>query len=301
MPPSAPSLPVGSRVLVVGAGGHLGRHVVRAFRARGHRVRALTRRASGQAAAPATLGADEIAVGDLLRPDTLGAARAGAEVVFSCAGASLDMRAIGDRRTFAEADERGNLALLDAAQRAGVARFGYVSLAGGASLVHTEYARAHEAVVAALARSRVPHTVVRPTALFWFLDEMVRMARGGRGAAIGDGTARTNPIHEADAADACVDAITDGVAELSVGGPEVLTREEIVRLAFAAVGRPPRIAHLPPAVARGMTAVVRPLHARLAAVLEFGAAVSVVDAVAPARGTRTLAAHFRDVAARGAA
>lgn len=298
MQSTASPLAPGSRILVAGAGGHLGRHVVRAFRARGHRVRALTRRAD---ATPAALGADEIAPGDLRRAETLPAACAGVDAVFSCAGASLDMRAVGDRRTFAEVDERGNLALLDAARQAGVARFGYVSLAGGAALAHTEYARAHEAVVAALARSGMAHTVVRPTALFWFLDEMVRMARGGRGAVIGDGTARTNPIHEADAADACVDAMADGVADLPLGGPEVLTREAIVRLAFAAVGKPPRIAHLPPAVARGMTAVVRPFHARLAAVLEFGAAVSVVDAVAPPRGTRTLGAYFRDVAARGTA
>ena len=47
-PPSPPPLPPGARVLVAGAGGHLGRHVVRAFRDRGWRVRALTRRAGAK-------------------------------------------------------------------------------------------------------------------------------------------------------------------------------------------------------------------------------------------------------------
>jgi uncharacterized protein YbjT (DUF2867 family) len=288
-------LPPGARILVAGAGGHLGRHVVRAFHGRGWRVRALTRRAD---ATPDALGADEVAHGDLLRPETLPAACAGVDLVFSCAGASLDVRALGDRRTFAEVDERGNLALLDAARRAGVGRFAYVSLACGPSLAHTEYARAHEAVVDALARSGVARTVVRPTGFFWIFEEILRMARSGRAGVVGDGSARTNPIHEADLADACADAVAAGVPELSVGGPEVLTREEIARLALAACGKSPRVAHVPPAVARTLAAVARPFHTRIAAVLEFGVAVGLVDVVAPRRGSRTLGAHFRELAAR---
>ena len=51
-----------------------------------------------------------------------------------------------------------------------------------------------------------------------------------------------------------------------------------------------------------MARLLAPLHPRLAAVIEFGAAISVVDAVAPAFGTRELADHFaeRVAAIRGA-
>jgi uncharacterized protein YbjT (DUF2867 family) len=288
------TLPTGARVLVAGAGGHLGRHVVRAFRDRGYRVRALTRRADATAA---STGADEVARGDLLRPETLPAACAGVDLVFSCAGASLDLRAFGDRRTYAEVDEHGNRALLDAARRAGVPRMAYVSLAGGPELAHVEYARAHEAFARALAVSGLTHTVIRPTGFFWTFGEMLRMARSGRGVVIGRGDARTNPVHEADLADACVDAAAAAVPAIEVGGPEVLTREEIARLAFAALGRAPKLSHVSPRVFGAMAAVMRPLHGRLAALLEFGAAVSVVDAVAPPYGTRTLAAYYREMAA----
>jgi uncharacterized protein YbjT (DUF2867 family) len=288
-------LPTGARVLVAGAGGHLGRHVVRAFRARGYRVRALTRRAGAAAAA---LGADEVACGDLLRPDTLPAACAGVDLVFSCAGASLDLRALGDRRGYGEVDERGNLALLDAARRAKVPRMAYVSLANGQALGHVEYARAHEAFARALAGSGLAHTVVRPTGFFWIFGEVLGMARAGRGVVIGRGDARTNPIHEAELAEACVDAAADARAEVEVGGPEVLTREEIVRLAFAAAGRAPKITHVSPRVFGGIAAVTRPFHRRLADLLEFGAAVSVVDVVAPPYGTRRLGEYFRELAGR---
>jgi uncharacterized protein YbjT (DUF2867 family) len=294
MPDRTP-LPAGARVLVAGAGGHLGRHVVRAFRDRGYRVRALTRRAD---VTPVMLGADEVARGDLLRPGTLGAACDGAALVFSCAGASLDLRALGDRRTYAEVDERGNLALLETARRVGVPRMAYVSVAGGPELQRLEYVRAHEAVARALAASGLAHTVVRPTGFFWFFAEMLRMARSGRGIVLGPGDARTNPIHEADLAEACVDAAAAGQPELSVGGPEVLTREEIVRLAFAALERAPKLSHVSPRLLTGMAGVARPFNRRIAELLEFGAAVSVTDVVARPYGTRRLGDHFRELAAR---
>jgi uncharacterized protein YbjT (DUF2867 family) len=289
-------LPAGARVLVAGASGHLGRHVVRAFRDRGYRVRALSRRDVTAAA----LGADELARGDLLRPDTLPAACAGVDLVFSCAGASLDMRAVGDRRTYAEVDERGNRALLDAARGAGVARMAYVSLAGGPAMRHVEYARAHEAFADALAASGLAHTVVRPTGFFWFFGEILEMARSGRGLVIGPGDARTNPIHEAELAEACVDAAAAARPAQEVGGPEVLTREEIVCLAFAALGRPSaKLTHVSPRLFGAVASVARPFHARLAALLEFGAAVSVADVVAPSYGKRRIGDYFRELAARG--
>jgi uncharacterized protein YbjT (DUF2867 family) len=297
MPDATPSaLRPGARVLVAGAGGHLGRHVVRAFRDRGYRVRALTRRRDATAV---MLGADEVAHGDLLRPDTLPAACADAHLVFSCAGASLDLRALGDRRGYAEVDERGNLALLDAARRAGVERMAYVSLARGPQLAHLEYVRAHEAVVRALAASGLAPTVIRPTGFFYVFAEMLRVARSGRALVIGSGDARTNPIHEADLAESCVDAAAAGRAALEVGGPEVLTREEIARLAFTALGRPARVSHVSPRLFTGLAGAARPFHRRLADLLEFGAAVSVADVVAPAYGTRTLGAYFRELAASG--
>jgi uncharacterized protein YbjT (DUF2867 family) len=279
------------RVLVAGASGQLGRHVVSELRRRGYRVRALSRR-------PERLTGlvDEAVRGDLLDPSSLRAACAGVDRVFSCAGASMDLNDLRDRRGPLEVDWGGNRNLLAAARAAGVSRFAYVSVYGGGAMRHLAYTDAHERFVDELAGSGVDHTVIRPTGFFSFFGEMVKMAQRGRGIVIGSGEARTNPIHEADLACVCADALAGGAREVPAGGPETLTRTEIVRAAFRALGREPKLTRVPPGFFRAAAAVARPLNPRLAALLAFGAEVSQVDCVAPAHGTRRLEDYFRTLA-----
>ncbi|HEU4453574.1 MAG TPA: SDR family oxidoreductase [Longimicrobium sp.] len=280
-------------VLVAGATGQLGRFVVRELRARGYRVRALTR--APERLAALGVEADEAARGDLLDPHSLDAACAGVDVVLSCAGASMSLDDFRDRRSFLAVDWEGNRSLLHAAKAAGARKFVYVSVFGGEAMPGEEYTAAHERFVAELARSGVAHTIVRPTGFFSFFGEVARMAKKGIGPVIGSGEPRTNPIHEADLAAVCADAVASTEREIAAGGPDVLTRREIVETAFRAAGRAPRIIRVPPAVFRGIAAVTRPFNPRLAALLSFGAAVSLVDCVAPVRGARRLEDYFREI------
>lgn len=280
------------RVLVAGATGQLGRYVVEALKARGFAVRALARD-------PARLrgaAVDEAARGDLLDPASLRAACRGVDAVVSCAGASMALGNFGDRRSFMTVDYAGNRNLLEAARAEGVGRFVYVSLFGGERMTDTEYAAAHERFVEALRGSGLSHATVRPTGFFSFLGEIARMAKRGRGVVMGSGEARTNPIHEADLAEVVADAVDGDETEIPAGGPEVLTRKEIVEIAFRAVGRPPKLTHLPAGLFRGVAKVMKPLNPRIAALLDFGARVSQIDCVAPARGTRRLEDYFRTLA-----
>src|SRR5688500_6281007 len=141
------------KVLVAGATGHLGRELLAELRRRGHATRALTRDA---ARAP---DADEVAVADAAR-DPLDAAVAGVDAVFSALGGSSRVDR-GPRRPFRELDTVPNLNLLRAAERAGVERFGYVTLLEADRLRGNAYVDAHEAVVEALAASPVAATIVR--------------------------------------------------------------------------------------------------------------------------------------------
>jgi len=276
------------RVLVAGASGRLGRHVVEELRGRGFRVRALSRNPARLAAL-----ADEAVRGDLLDPASLAAACAGVDAVFSCAGASMDLNGITDRRRPLRVDWAGNRNLLAAAESAGAQRFAYVSVFGGRTMRHLEYTGAHERFVDELAGSAMEHTIIRPTGFFHLFGEILKMARCGRAVVIGDGTARTNPVHEADLARVCADALAGGAREVEVGGPETFSREEIVRLAFRVAGREPRITRVPPGVFRGMAAVTKPFNPRIAALVSFVAAVSTADCVAPAHGSRRLEDFFR--------
>jgi uncharacterized protein YbjT (DUF2867 family) len=284
------SIVTGHRVLVAGATGTLGRHVVRELVARGERVRALVRDPYSPRAH--ALGAAELFAGDLLDPSSLGGACDDVDVVISCAGASMRLGGIRDRGSFMEVDFGGNANLLEIARTAGVAKFVYVSLFGARELLRTEYAAAHERFVGALQASGVSHTVVRPTGFFSFFSEVRAMAARGRVLLIGDGRAHTNPVDERDVATACVDAVLVDEPELAIGGPDVLSRRRIAELAFESLGRHPRISTISPATFSALTRPLSLMNRRLHALCAFGASVSTIELVAPRSGRRTLAEYF---------
>lgn len=281
-----------ARILVAGATGALGRAAVRQLKDQGHFVRGLGRWVPLLRQLPL----DETFEGDLTNPESLEGCCDGIDTVLSCAGASMRLDAWGDVRSFMAVDFAGNRNLLAEARRAAVGRFVYVSLYAAESLLHTEYARAHERFVELLRGSGLPYTVVRPTGFFGFFGEVLRMAQKGQGVLIGSGATRTNPVHEEDVAAACAEAVGGAESEMFIGGPDIYTRREIVELAFDVVGKKPRIVRFPSWLFRGLVVPVRLVNPRLHALMAFGAAVSAIDVVAPAVGRRHLRAYFQSLA-----
>ena len=91
--------------------------------------------------------------------------------------------------------------------------------------------------------------------------------------------------------------IESGEAEVSVGGPDVLTRRELLELAAEVVGVRALLAPIPVWMARLGSLAMRPLHPRIA---DFGGFVSELaehDSVAPAHGARRLEDYLRERAA----
>lgn len=290
-----------STVLVAGATGSLGRPVVRELVARGERVRILSRRGpAGAASAADAFGAwaegVEVARGDVLDPSSLLPACEGVRTVVSCVGASLDLYAWRDRRSYTLVDGLGNLALLQAARTAGATRFAYVSVAARAAVERTAYVRAHRRVEDALATSGLDWRVVRPTGFFGFLDELVRMAGRGVLPVIGDGSARTNPVAEEDLATFVASAFDRAERLVEVGGPDVFTREEMALLAARTLGRRARIVRSSPRAWLAASRLLARVQPRLSELLEFAAVVSTNDGIAEPRGTTRLEDHFRRVA-----
>jgi uncharacterized protein YbjT (DUF2867 family) len=282
------------KILLAGASGRLGTEVLSELGRRGYAVRALVRdpaRLQGSAAR------GDLFVADARAAESLRGACDGADVVVSTMGASLALGRTRDGAGFREVDLGANLNLLSEAKRAGVGKFVYVSLHGAEGLRGLGYVDAHEEFVAALATSGLDYTILRPTGFFYVFEEIFKMAsERGRVMLVGDGSARTNPIHEADLARECADAVEVGERETPVGGPETYTRREIAELAFEALGRRPRITSLPPALVRAMIAPVRLFDRRLYDFLAFGVAVSTVDVIAPPAGRTGLRRHFRRLA-----
>jgi len=197
-------------------------------------------------------------------------------------------------------DTVANRNLLRAAQEAGVGRFVYVSVHVQPDYAQTAYIRAHEEVVSELSKSRISFGVVRPTGIFPIFDPFLAMARWGVAWIPDDGHALTNPVHPLDVAEACLEvlALGEGVS-VSVGGPDIITREEIARIAFEAVGTKARILHIPRFFLLASGALVRPLHPHLGEVLEFATRAFISEFVAPLRGRRRLAEYFAERAALG--
>ena len=132
-------------VLVTGATGTLGRQVVGAATAAGHRVRALSRRSH--------VGYTGVhwSQGDLLSGSGMDAAVDGIEVIVHCA-----TQAIGNKDAVA-ADH-----LIGAARRGGVAHIIYVSIVG-IDAIPLPYYKTKLRVEQALAASGIGHTVLRAT------------------------------------------------------------------------------------------------------------------------------------------
>jgi hypothetical protein len=149
-----------------------------------------------------------------------------------------------------------------------------------------------------LSKSLISFGVVRPTGIFPIFDLFLAMARRGVAWIPGDGRPLTNPVHPLDVAEACVEVLTlgNGVS-LSVGGPDLITREEITRMAFQAVGKKARILHIPRLLLLASAALTRPLHPHLGEVLEFATRAYTSEFIAPPRGRRHLADYFAERAA----
>jgi uncharacterized protein YbjT (DUF2867 family) len=273
------------RVLVAGASGHLGRALVAELRERGNEVRALVRDASR---APQ---ADEVVVADAAVVP-LDDALAGVDTVFSVLGGSSRVDR-GPRKPFARLDTVPNLNLLRAAERLHVKRFGYVAMLDGPRYRDNPYCGAHEDVVDALRASPVAATIVRANGFFSAYDELIDQARKGRARHVGDPAARSNPIHDADLAVVCADALEEGADEVEVGGPETFTRREELELINEIVGRGRTAKRVPGALSRAAPVLLRPLDPRRAAMLDFLNRICSTDVIGPPHGERRFAAYVR--------
>ena len=280
------------RILVAGSTGYLGAYVAEELKTRGHYVRALAR--SADKLATLKKQPDDIFLAQVTEPDSLRGACDGIDVVFSSVGITRQK----DGLTFKDVDYQGNLNLLNEAKRAGVKKFIYVSVFDGPKLLHLDIVKAHENFVAELTKSGLDYCVIRPTGYFSDMGEFLEMAQKGRVWLVGSGVNKMNPIHGADLANVCADAVDREDTEINAGGPEVMTYRQMAETAFKALDRPPKISSVPGWLIKAVVAVTRLFNHHQGELLAFFTTVMLTDGVAPRYGDHNLLEHYRRLAAK---
>lgn len=277
-----------AHVVIAGATGYLGLYLVGSFLARGYRVTALARPGSHAEFPPEV----RVFCAEATRPETLEGVFDGADIAVSALGITRQT----DKLCYDDVDYQANLNLLNAARAANVSKFAYVHVLTRTD-TRSDLVAAKTRFVRALQAAPIASLVVRPGGYFSDLSEVLRMARAGRVWLVGRKDLRINPIHGADLAEVVADAVQRGEADIEVGGPEVLTMEEIARLAFAVIDQPARITCVPAWVLRGVLKLIKPLTPRhIWGPLEMFLAASASDMIAPPFGKRRLTDYFAEQA-----
>ncbi len=268
-------------ILVAGGTGLLGGEIVRRLLATGTPVRVMTR-AAERAEPQRALGAD-VVVADLRAPHTLDDAVAGTSLVIAAAHGFAGIDAAGPEVV----DREGNAALFGAAVRAGTGRVVLLSGYGASADSPMALFRAKHHAEETLRASGLRWTIIRPTSFMetWLGLVGDPLVEHGRTQIFGRGRNPINFISIQDVAAVAIAAALDGADDQAIdaAGPENVTFEDFAATALHAAGRvgETRIRHVPRAMLRTMSTVLRPIRPVIAGQIRAALAMDTLDMTAP--------------------
>jgi uncharacterized protein YbjT (DUF2867 family) len=276
------------KTLVAGGTGYLGRHIIQQLLQRREDFVAIARRTGPLE--HLGVGPDRLLKRELTNPISLTGSCVGVDVVISTVGITRQR----DGLMYQDVDYQANRNLLDEALRAGVRKFIYVSALRGDELRHLKIFAAKERFVDELRAANIKHTVIRPNGFFSDMKDFLEMARRGRVYLFGDGNQKLNPIAGEDLAEAVLAARSMAVEEVPVGGPDVLSQNEIATMALSASAQPPHITHLPDWIRRAALGMARTFTSpQTHGPWEFFLTAMAEDFVAPQTGRHHLNAFYQ--------
>ncbi len=250
-------------ILVSGGTGFVGSAVVEELLRRGETVAVLGRHASkirdrfGE-----RVDARE---GDVAEPQSLPPAMEGVDVVVNAV--QFPNSPIENRRkgwTFEEVDLKGTRHQVDAAKAAGVRRFVYVSGVGAAKDAERHWFRFKWEAEKYLQDSGMEWCIVRPTWVYGpadvSLNRFVGFARRLPFVPMfGDGEQAMQPVFIDDVARVVGDAALRPEAAgrlFELGGPDVMSMNDVIASALDIAGRPKRVLHQPEFVGKAVASIL---------------------------------------------
>jgi uncharacterized protein YbjT (DUF2867 family) len=250
-----------STVLVTGASGFVGSHLVPAIVDAGHHVLALVRDdEAGERVQRRLTGAQRanlsIRRGDVTDPATLPAALAGADAVVHLVAIPRDWDGGASLRLV---NTEGTRNIVQAATDAGIRRFVHLGALGVADEPDLHYASSKAKGMAVVRASALDWTILSPSILFGprdgffnILADLVRLSPGVV-PITGTGDARFQPLAIGDLAKAAVRVLEDPSTagrEYLLGGPRSWTYREIMEEVLRAMGAKRVLLPMPVALIR---------------------------------------------------
>tara|TARA_B100000953_G_scaffold154795_1_gene128039 strand:+ start:607 stop:1464 length:858 start_codon:yes stop_codon:yes gene_type:complete len=281
-----------NKILLAGATGYLGRFITEELVEKGYDVKIVVRNKE-----KIDLKAQNLTIleAQVTQPETLKEICKNIDVVISTVGITRQK----DGLTYMDVDFQSNVNLIDEAKKRGVKKFIYISVLNGEKLRHLKICEAKEKLGDYLKSSGMDYCIIRPNGFFSDMKDFLKMAKTGKVYLFGDGKLKLNPIHGKDLANEVVNAIRQDKKEINIGGPDLLSQNEIAELALKAYKKPTKIIHLPDWIRKLVLWSIRAFTSlKTYGPIEFFMTTMVMDMEAPQFGNHKLEDFFNDEATK---
>ena len=275
------------KVLVAGATGYLGKYLLKELKKQEYSTIALARN---------QFKLDKANIADVIKaevtdPRSLVGICNNMDVVISTVGITRQK----DNLTYMDVDYQANANLLQEALKSDVRKFIYVSVMNGQHMKQLKMIQAKERFVEELKSSGIEYSVIRPNGFFSDMMEVLEMAKKGTVYLFGNGKYKANPIHGADLAAFIVAKLESKEIELEVGGPDLLTQNQIAEIAFQVAGKKAKIIHIPIWVRDISLRLVRLFaNQKIYGPIEFFMTVMTMEMISPQVGDHHLMDYYRE-------
>lgn len=220
------------RILVTGAAGFVGSHVVQHLLARGFEVIGLV-----HSRAPRWEHSEvEITKGDMRKPKTLAEALKNANGVAHCVGIIREGKGV----TFENLVAEGTANLVNEAKKAGIKKFVFISALGTRPNARSRYHRTKWQAEEAIRNSGISYTILRPSIIFGPEDDFINAFAGKWIPFPSGGKNLLQPVYVEDVARIVALCFTNERASgktFELGGPERYEMRQVIAIAEEVFGR----------------------------------------------------------------
>ena len=278
-----------TKVLLAGGTGYLGSHILNELSEKQVSTLAIVRK--GRKPSLKELPSVHLIEAEVTEPKTLQGILKGVDVVISTIGITRQK----DGLTYWDVDYQANKNLLNQALLEGVKKFVYVASLNGEKMRHLKICAAKEQFVDELKQSGIDYCVVRPNGFFSDLGDFLEMASKGRAFLFGKGLYQLNPIDGRDLAREIVNILSTNINELTIGGPQIFSHNELLKLASDVLGKKVKVTYLPNCIKNFILFFLRAFtSSKTYGPIEFFLTTLSMDMIAPKYGSKELVRFFEN-------